>query len=151
MKLPCIEPLSLWNLFCSAMQLPKAGWIFCSCFQSCGLLSSSWLIPVCRLKEAEVGVGLWLCRECARLLLFELMWESWLATWPFQSCNTPHTLKQMQFTAECTQKLWHKTGRFLLFCRLVAVETYNKRQPSSSGIIVQPLFSKSDTCLNKGD
>lgn len=42
-------------------------------------------------------------------------------------------------------------GRFLLFCRLVAVETCNKGQLSSSGIIVQPLFSWFDTCLNKSD
>lgn len=77
------------------------------------------------------------------------MWGSWLAAGLCPSRGTPCALKRAQFTVECTQKPWHKTRRFLLFCRLVAVETCNKGQPSSSGIIVQPLFSRSDTCLNK--
>lgn len=87
---------------------------FLQLFRSCGPSLNLLLITVCEPEGAVVRVGPSLQGTFWTLPLFELMWAFGLAPRPFSPCETPHTLKQIQFTAQCTQKPWHETEKVLL-------------------------------------
>lgn len=87
-----------------------AGWIFCSCFKL-------WSIP-----ESSVNCSVWARGSCGQggnsqpagnfLDSCSLNWQRHLGSLldHSHSCEMSYTLKQIQFTAQRTQKPWHKTG-----------------------------------------
>lgn len=92
----------------------ESGMNFLQLFQSCGLSLNPLLITVCEPEGAVVRVG---PQPAGNFLdSRSLNWCRRLGftTWPFSPCETSPTLKQIQFTAQCTQKPWHKTEKVLL-------------------------------------
>lgn len=114
---------------------------FLQLFQSCGLSLSLLLITVWArgsdtARVGPTGRGNFLdsrsfnwCRHLGLLL------------------DRSHPVKRPPLWSKYnSQRSTHKNpgarqGRFFLVCELVAVETDNKGQPSTSGIMVEPLFS----------
>lgn len=113
---------------------------FLQMFRSCVPPLNSLLITVCEPEGAVVRVGpqpagnfldshsLNCCRHVGSLL------------------DHSHPVKRLTLWSKYnSQHSAHKNlgirpRRFFLFCGLVAVETHNKGQPSTSGIIVLPPF-----------
>lgn len=114
---------------CVTAWLLKAGWIFYSCFR---VAVCPWILYylLCVSPKEPWWGGPPACRELSGLLLFELMWALGLTAWPFSPCETSHTLKQIQFTAQRIQKPRRKTEKVLLFLRTGCCG--NKQQRAAS-------------------
>lgn len=109
---------------------------FLQLFRSCGLSLNPLLIAVCEPEGAVVRVG---PQPAGNFLdSCSLNWQRHLGSLLDHShpvkCPTLWSKYNSQHSAH--KNLGIRQRRFFLFCGLVAVETDNKGQPSTSGIIV---------------
>lgn len=114
----------------------ESGMNFLQLFQSCGLSLNPLLITVCEPEGAVVRVGpqpagnfldsrsLNWCRRLGSLLDHS------------HPVKRPPLWSKYNSQHSAHKNLGIRQRRFFLFCGLVAVETDNKGQPSTSGIIV---------------
>lgn len=115
-----LSQLQLRSLWCKSGKM----WVSLRGFWEQGEFSAA-VSKLWSVLESSINCSVWArgsggqggpaaCRELSGLLLFELTEAFGLTTWPFSPCEMSYTLKQIQFTAQCTQKPWHKTEKVLL-------------------------------------
>lgn len=109
-------------------------------FQSCGLALNPLLITVWARGSCPARVGPQPAGELSRLPF------NWSRHWGLLLDHSRPVKCPTLWSKYNSQHSTHKNpgirqGRFFLFCEPVALETDNKGQPSTSGIMAEPLFS----------